>query len=124
MTHYNPNKQIYVASDQSNFCLGAVIFHREDGKLKPIQHESRMLLPAEMNYSLIEKESLAIIFVIKKFHKYVHGREFILQTDHRPLLAIFDSKEGIPTHTGGARGVVVIVVGNEHGDSSSNPGRD
>ena len=23
----------------------------------------------------------------------------------------------------GARGVVVIVVGNEHGDSSSNPGR-
>ena len=25
---------------------------------------------------------------------------------------------------GGARGVVVIVVGNEHGDTSSNPGRD
>ena len=25
---------------------------------------------------------------------------------------------------GGARGVVIIVVGNEHGDSSSNPGRD
>ena len=24
----------------------------------------------------------------------------------------------------GARGVVVIVVGNEHGDTSSNPGRD
>ena len=25
---------------------------------------------------------------------------------------------------GGARGVVVIAVGNEHGDTSSNPGRD
>ena len=25
---------------------------------------------------------------------------------------------------GGARGVIVIVVGNEHGDSSANPGRD
>ena len=24
---------------------------------------------------------------------------------------------------GGARGVMVIVVGNEHGDTSSNPGR-
>ena len=24
----------------------------------------------------------------------------------------------------GARGVIVIVVGNEHGDTSSNPGRD
>ena len=31
------------------------------------------------------------------------------------------------THTqiyGSARGVMVIVVGNEHGDTSSNPGRD
>ena len=26
--------------------------------------------------------------------------------------------------TGGARGVMVIVVENEHGDTSSNPGRD
>ncbi len=29
----------------------------------------------------------------------------------------------IPNTFGGARGVVVIAVGNEHGDTSSNPGR-
>ena len=28
------------------------------------------------------------------------------------------------SNNGGARGVMVIVVGNGHGDSSSNPGRD
>ena len=77
LTHYNPNKQIYVVSDASNSGLGAVILHKEDGKLKPIQYVSRTLLPAEMKYSQIEKEGLAIIFAIKKFHKYVHGREFI-----------------------------------------------
>ena len=49
-----------------------------------------------MNYSQIEKEVSAIIFAIKK---YVHGREFILQTGHCPLLAIFSSKKGIPTLT-------------------------
>ena len=27
-------------------------------------------------------------------------------------------------NVGGARGVMVIVVGNGHGDTSSNPGRD
>ena len=77
LAHYNPNKQIYVVSDASNSGLGAVILYKEDGKLKPIQYVSKTLLPAEMKYSQIEKEGLAIIFAIKKFHKYVHGREFI-----------------------------------------------
>ena len=99
LTHYNPDKQIYIASDASNFGLETVILHKEDGKLKPIQHVSRTLLSAEMNYSPIEKEDLALILAIKKFHKYAHGREFILQTNHRLLLTIFGSKKGIPIHT-------------------------
>ena len=99
LTHYNSDKQIYVASDANNFELGAVRLHKKDGKLKLSQHVSRVLLAVEMNNLQIEKEKLAIIFAIKKFHKYVHGREFILQMDHRPLLAIFGSKKLIPTHT-------------------------
>ena len=31
---------------------------------------------------------------------------------------------GISAIVGGDRGVIVIVVGNEHGDTSSNPGTD
>ena len=33
------------------------------------------------------------------FHKFKHGRETILQTDHRPLLSIYGSKTGVPTYT-------------------------
>ena len=99
LTHYNHNKQFYVASNASNFGLGAVILHKEDGKLKPIQQVSRTLLPVEMNYSQIEKEGLNILLAIKKFHKYVHRREFILHMDHRLLLAIFGSKKVISKHT-------------------------
>ena len=32
--------------------------------------------------------------------------------------------EGLGNNCGSARGVMVIVVGNGHGDMSSNPGRD
>ena len=96
LIHYNPNKQIYVASYSG---LRVVILHKEDGKLKLIQDASRTLLTEEINYLQIEKEGLAIILAIKKFHKYVHSREFILQTDHHPLLEIFGSKKGIPSHT-------------------------
>ena len=45
--------------------------------------------------------------------------EFFVQTFLRSIRAIME----VPVD-GGARGVMVIVVGNGHSDSSSNPGRD
>ena len=40
------------------------------------------------------------------------------------FLTINKTKKHVCTKDGGARGVIVIVVGNEHGDPSSNPGLD
>ncbi|XP_062537710.1 uncharacterized protein K02A2.6-like [Armigeres subalbatus] len=100
LSHYNPNLEIIVSADASNYGIGARIAHKlPDGSVKPISYASRSLTPAESNYSQIEKEGLALIFAVTRLHRMIFGRQFILETDHKPLLAIFGSKKGIPRYT-------------------------
>ncbi|XP_055604664.1 uncharacterized protein K02A2.6-like [Uranotaenia lowii] len=100
LTHYDPTLEIIVSADASSVGVGATISHKfPDGKIKVVQHAARALTKAEQGYSQPDREGLAIIFAITKFHKMVFGRKFRLQTDHAPLLRIFGSKKGIPVYT-------------------------
>lgn len=99
-SHYNPKLSIVVAADASKTRIGAVIFHKfPNGSLKAIQHASRSLTTAEQAYGQPEKEALALVYGVTKFYKFLLGRRFTLQTDHKPLLSVFGSKKGIPVHT-------------------------
>ncbi|XP_053698542.1 uncharacterized protein K02A2.6-like [Sabethes cyaneus] len=100
LAHYDPNLETIVAADASSHGVGACLMHRyPDGSMKVVCHASRTLTPAEQRYGQVEKEALALIFGVTKFHRFIYGRKFSLHTDHKPLVAVFGSKKGIPIHT-------------------------
>ena len=97
LEHYDPDKPIILACDASPCGLGGVLSHKlENGVEKPIAYTSRPLAPAEKKYSLIEKEALAIVFGVKRFHQYLYGRPFTIRSDHKPLQGVFKETAGVP----------------------------
>ena len=97
LAHYDPSKEIYLAVDASPVGLGAVITHGKGKEERPIAFASRTLTEAERNYSQIDREALAIIYGIKKFHYYLYGRKFTLYSDNQPLCHILGSRKGLPS---------------------------
>ena len=67
----------------------------EDGEERPVAYVSRTLTAAEKNYSQLEKEALAIVYAVDKFHYYLYGRHFIIQSDHQPLSHLFNNAKAI-----------------------------
>lgn len=91
---YNIREPLFLTTDASGQGLGAVLSHDSERK-RIISCASRTLSPAEKQYANIEREALAIVFGVQRFHKYLAGRHFVLQTDHSPLRYIFDTTKAL-----------------------------
>ena len=102
LVHFDDSLPLVLACDASPYGLGAVLSHRmPDGTERPVGFSSRTLAKAEQNYSQLDKEALAIVFGVKKYHQYLYGRQFEIKTDHKPLTHIFSESRAIPAMASG-----------------------
>ena len=100
LTHYDRSLPLRLACDASPVGISPVLSHvMNDGSERPIAFASRTLTQTEQGYAQIDKDALAIIWGVKKFHVYLFGRSFTLFTDHPPLTSIFHPHKSIPVVT-------------------------
>ena len=85
LPYFDRNKETILQTDASKKGFGAVILQEE----QPIYYASRALTSAEKNYQNLEREAQAAVWSMEKFHYFLYGRKFILQTDQKPLVSIF-----------------------------------
>lgn len=76
---------IYLQRDASETGLGASLM--QNGL--SVAYASRALTSTEQNYAQIEKELLAIVVGVEKFHQYTYERKVHMESDHKPLETIY-----------------------------------
>ena len=87
--YFNVNDRTSVIADASLVGLGAVLIQNGDNGTKIICYASKSLSEPEKRYCQTEREALALVWAVERFHFYLYGKQFELITDHKPLEVIF-----------------------------------
>ncbi|MHC5924270.1 Ty3/Gypsy family RNase HI domain-containing protein, partial [Streptococcus pyogenes] len=59
----------------------------------PVYYSSKTMNEAQRNYTVTEKELLAIVFAMEKFRPYLMGSKVIVHTDHAALRYLMTKKD-------------------------------
>ena len=85
LQYFDASKPVTIQVDASTCGLGATLLQDKG----PVEYRSKLLTETEKRYSNIEREMLGIVHGLEKFHYYAYGRHVTVETDHKPLEAIF-----------------------------------
>ena len=85
LQYFDSTQPVTIQVDASQRSIGAVLLQANG----PVKFASKLLSEAESRYSNIEREMLAVLFCLEKFHYYAYGRLVVVESDHKPLEAIF-----------------------------------
>ena len=76
----------------ASYGLGAVLLQQSDSVWRPVAYTSRAMTETEKRFAQIEKEVLAATWACEQFSNYVLGQTFLIESDHKPLSPLLNSK--------------------------------
>nr|GEU50127.1 reverse transcriptase domain-containing protein [Tanacetum cinerariifolium] len=82
--------------DTSDYVVGSVLGQRKDKYFRPIHYASKTLLDAQTNYTITEKELLAVVYAFEKFQYYLVLSKSIVYTDHSALKYFLNKQDAKP----------------------------
>ena len=85
-------REFMIETDASGIGIGAVLM--QGGH--PLAFISKALAPKHQCLSVYEKELLAIVYAVTKWHHYLMGRHFSIKTDHQSLKHLFQQRITFP----------------------------
>ena len=97
LIHVDYSKQIYLLMDTSDDTVGAALCHKIEDKYRPIAFYTAKMNGAQRNYSISEKEALAMYIALKHFEPTIEGYHISIITDHASLVHIFDAPHKAPS---------------------------
>ena len=89
LAYFQQDSMTRIIADAGPSGLGAVLVQLQGDSWRVIAYASRNLTDVARHYSQTEKEALALVRACERFNLYVFGREFELETDHKPLECIY-----------------------------------
>jgi len=90
---YDTASETKVSADASSYGIGAVLTQKStSGEWRPVAYISRALTPTESRYAQIEKEALATTWACERLEDFLIGKQFHIETDHKPLVPLFGVK--------------------------------
>ncbi|GBM41814.1 Transposon Ty3-G Gag-Pol polyprotein [Araneus ventricosus] len=92
LVHPSSSASISLTVDASDTAIGGVLQQSSSNGYQPLAFFSRKLSKAEKQYSAYDRELLAVYASIRHFRHMLEGCQFIIFTDHKPLVYAFRQK--------------------------------
>ena len=86
LAHPDPAADISLAVDASDTHVGGVLQQLSGKGWQPLSYFSKKLDATQQKYSAFDRELLAAFLGTRHFRDMLHGRSFVLFTDHKPLV--------------------------------------